>query len=391
MRTRIWLALILVLSGMQSAEANPKVKSGLPCATQSQVQINKNIFRGQIFICQASAKGLTWRLLLEKKFISEYEKTKLIAYSEINGALESRNSKNAILKFGIGKSFPKDLAEIYKRQSIRASRLYGSFFAKPEIVNIHLYTEKETSFVDSFPVFANSWDQSSRQEWYKRWESGQGREHNIGLAAFFSEYPTGVWEGHAGLMVYSGATSSSLRRYAIQVMPHEYFHVVQDYYFRKSWEDFLRDNNKLGGNGMDTYDTYFPPIFREGSANTISFALASKDANYYLDFYRYFVEEKKRQTEVKLFRTLTSNSGTIKALQELELRSKNNEAHEASYIIGQLVFEWFIAKYGFSTYEKLIKNQLTGNGFEDNLMKSAGITLKQLYEGAAPHIVAAFK
>ena len=250
MKTRIWLALILVLSGMQSAEANSKVKSGLPCATQSQVQINKNIFRGQIFICQASAKGLTWRLLLEKKFISEYEKTKLIAYSEINGALESRNSKNAILKFGIGKSFPKDLAEIYKRQSIRASRLYGSFFAKPEIVNIHLYTEKETSFVDSFPVFANSWDQSSRQEWYKRWESGQGREHNIGLAAFFSEYPTGVWEGHAGLMVYSGATSASLRRYAIQVMPHEYFHVVQDYYFRKNWEDFLRDNNKLGGAGV---------------------------------------------------------------------------------------------------------------------------------------------
>ena len=390
MRTRIWLALILVLSGMQSAEANPKVKSGLPCANQSQIQINKNIFRGQIFICQASAKGLTWRLLLEKKFISEYEKTKLIAYSEINGALESRNSKNAILKFGIGKSFPKDLAEIYKKQSIRASRLYGSFFTKPEIVNIHLYTEKETSFVDSFPVFANSWDQSSRQEWYKRWESGQGREHNIGLAAFFSEYPTGVWEGHAGLMVYSGATSSSLRRYAIQVMPHEYFHVVQDYYFRKNWEDYLREN-KIRGNGREVYDTFFPPIFREGSANTISFALASETPTYYLDFYKSFVEEKKRQTDIKTFTKLNSTNSVIEVLKSIEFQNKNNEAHEASYMIGQLVFEWFIAKYGFSTYEKLIKNQLTGDGFEDNLMKSAGITVKQLYEGAAAHIVAAFK
>ncbi|MFM8522812.1 MAG: hypothetical protein ACKOBE_00385, partial [Actinomycetota bacterium] len=252
-------------------------------------------------------------------------------------------------------------------------------------------TEKETDFVDSFPVFANTSDQFTRKDWYKRWKSGQGREHNIGLAAFFSEYPTGVWEGHAGLMVYSGASKYSLRKYAMQVMPHEYFHVVQDYYFRKQWEDFLRENNKLGGNGMDTYDTYFPPIYREGSANTISFAVASDSADYYLDFYKYFSDEKKRQTEIKAFKRLNSEGSVIEVLRSLELRSKNEEAHEASYMIGQLVFEWLIAKYGFEAYERIIKNQLTGDGFEDNLKKSVGISLQQLYEGSAPHIVAAFR
>lgn len=387
MGRRILLVFILLFSGMHAGEAAPRLKAGSLCETQSELKISRN----QVFICQATKTGNAWKFMLKKKKLSQYEKTKLIAYSEINGALESKDSKNAILKFGIGKAFPKDLAEFYKKQSERASKLYGSFFSKPEIVNIHLYTEKESDFVDSYPVFANSSDQLTRKEWYKRWESGQGIQHNIGLAAFFSEYPTGVWEGHAGLMVYSGASSSTLRRYAIQVMPHEYFHVVQDYYFRQKWEDFLRENNKLGGNGMDTYDTFFPPIYREGSANTISFALASLDANYYLDFYKYFVAEKKLQTEVKTFRKLTDERAVVEVLKGMELRSKNEEAHEASYLIGQLVFEWFIANYGFDSYSKIVQNQLTGNGFEDNLKKSVGISLQKLYEGAAPHIVAAFK
>jgi hypothetical protein len=376
-----------MLSVMPSTQAAPKIKAGKPCVTQSQLQIVK----GQVFICQSNSVGKSWKFIIKRKKLSEYERTKLIAFSEINGAIESRNSGRAIIKYGIGKSFPQDLSDLYKKQTEKASRLYGSFFTKPETVNIHLYTEKETDFVDSFPVFANTSDQFTRKDWYKRWESGQGREHNIGLAAFFSEYPTGVWEGHAGLMVYSGASKYSLRRYAMQVMPHEYFHVVQDYYFRKQWEDFLRENNKLGGNGMDTYDTYFPPIYREGSANTISFAVASDSADYYLDFYKYFSDEKKRQTEIKAFKRLNSEGSVIEVLRSLELRSKNEEAHEASYMIGQLVFEWLIAKYGFEAYERIIKNQLTGDGFEDNLKKSVGISLQQLYEGSAPHIVAAFR
>lgn len=362
----------------------------MPCETQSQIAIVKTIPKGSVFVCQSTSKGKIWKLYLKRKWVSEYEKTKLKAYSEINGALESRNSKNVILKFNIGKSFPKDLEAIYKQQVVRSSKLYGSFFTKPEVVNIYMYTEKETSFVDSYRVFANTWDQTSRQEWYKRWKSGQGREHSIGLAAFFFEYPTGEWQGHAGLMVYSGASRDSLRRYAIQVMPHEYFHVVQDYFFRKNWEDFLQEN-KIRGDGKDIYDSFFPPIFREGSANSISFAIASKSPEYYLDFYKSFVEEKKTQTDIKAFAKLSSTSSVVAVLNDIEYQNKNEEAHEASYIIGQLVFEWFISKFGFDAYENLIKNQITGKNFEENLIKSAGITLQELYEGAAPHIVAAFR
>lgn len=386
MTLRLILALCLLLSSLPSANAK-SIKENTPCEVQTELRIVKN----RVLICQLTSVGKKWTFMLNRKKLTEYETTKLQAYSEIMGALKSRNSTNAKLNFLIGNSFPKDLADLYKSQSEFSSKLFGSFFNDSEIINIYLYTEKEADFVNNFKIFSNSYDIDDRTTWFKRWKSGQGQEHNIGLAAFFMEYPVGVWQGHAGLMVYSGATKSSLRRYAIQVMPHEYFHVIQDYFFRKDWEEFKRANGKQNINGKDIYDTYFPPIFREGSANTISFALASNNATYYLDFYRYFAEEKKQVTNNSLFKKLYSESSVVESLKSMEFRNSNPEAHEASYMIGQLVFEWFIAKYGFSTYEKLIKNQLTGNGFEDNLMKSAGITLKQLYEGAAPHIVAAFK
>ena len=141
---------------------------------------------------------------------------------------------------------------------------------------------------------------------------------------------------------------------------------------------------------MDVYDSFFPPIFREGSANTISFALASKKPTDYLNLYKYFIDEKKTQKEIKLFAKLNNVSSSVQALKSMEYRNKNNEAHEASYSIGQLVFEWLIAEYGFGAYKRLIENQLIGRNFEDNLKASVGINLEELYRKSAPHVIAAF-
>ncbi len=61
------------------------------------------------------------------------------------------------------------------------------------------------------------------------------------------------------------------------------------------------------------------------------------------------------------------------------------------YPIGALVFEWLIAEYGIESYKKIIINQELRKPFAENLKLSVGITLDQLYEKAAPHVVAGFK
>jgi len=414
------LILLLVLSSLPAFSSTPP-KPGSTCSKQG---ITKT-YKGKKYTCVKSGKKLIWDkgVVIKsptptpstslsptptpstslsptptqstsptptKSAYNQYELTKIRAFQNIISSLSEDSLKNVLLNYKISESFPDELASLYRNQVEYASQLYGSFFKKPEKINIYLYTEKDEKYLLSEKLFAQ--DAANYARWFKAWSAGVDREHNLGLAAWYMDYPTpGEWQGHAGLIVYSGATSISLRKYAIQVMPHEYWHVVQDYYFRKDWEQVWQKRPNKTIEGQDFYDLYFPPTFREGSANTISFALASKSESDYLDLYRYFIEEKKNQTEVKVFSTLKSTTAVETALKNMENRRNFADAHEASYAIGSLLYEWVIAEFGFDAYRKLIENQLIGNSFEDNVKASLGLSTQELYKRAAPHILAAFQ
>jgi hypothetical protein len=367
------------------------VKAGAACTKVGSTSTTS----GKKFTCIKSGKRLVWnkgnqvaKTSPEIKY-SNYEMTKLKAYKNIREGANNGSLENISLVYHVSKDFPKDLLELYKTQVEYSSKLYGSFFKKKEVMNIYLYTEKDEEFLYSQKLFIQG--MPDFVPWFEAWRNGKYQQHNLGLIAQYAEYPTqGNWEGHAGILVYSGANSSSLQNYSIQVMPHEYWHVVQDYYFRPKWEEYWQNSPNKSLDGQDFYSLSFPTTFREGSANTISFAIATKTPKEYLNLYSEFIREKKTQSEVKLFGTLTSIAAVESALKKIENRRLFSEAHESSYSIGSLLYEWVIAEYGFDAYRRLIENQLIGNSFEDNVKTSLGISVDQMYKGAAPHILAAF-
>ena len=309
-----------------------------------------------------------------------YEATKIKAYNEIRSATNKGNAGNFTLVYNISDSFPKDLRKLYVSQVEYSSKLFATFFPNKEVMNIYLYTEKEEKKIKADPILGRYFDDLGR--WFSEWKLGQGLEHNLGLAAWYMKNDQG-WQGHAGLVVHSRASVNSLRKYSVQVMPHEYFHVVQDYY--------LNVGRDFSWPSSDLYDKYSPPTFREGSANTISFALASRSKTAYFDLYKSFLREKLNQRDVKIFSELTSEVAVVKALTLMENRNNRSDVSEASYSIGQLLYEWVIANYGFSGYRKIIENQIKVSSFEENIKKSLGITVNELYKKAAPHILTAFK
>lgn len=386
-----FIVSITFLSSLFSLPAVGAVKAGETCTKAGST----SIVSGKKFTCIKSSKKLVWnegtqiaKTSLESKY-SAYELTKLKAYNNIREGADKGNLGNISLVYHVSKYFPKDLLKLYKTQVEYSSKLYGSFFKKKEVMNIYFYTEKDEDFLYSKKLFT----QGMRDfvPWFEAWRNGRDQQHNLGLVAQYAEYPSqGNWEGHAGILVFSGANLYSLRNYSIQVMPHEYWHVVQDYYFRPKWEDFWRDSPNQSMDGQDFYSLSFPTTFREGSANTISFAIASKNPKEYLNLYSGFIREKKTQSEVKLFGTLTSTKAVESALKKIENRRLFTEAHESSYSLGALLYEWVIAEFGFDAYRKLIENQLIGNSFEDNVKASLDISVDQMYKGAAPHILAAF-
>lgn len=389
--TAVFLTIALVFT-MCNQVASAAVKPGASCANAGAASVDA----GKKYICVKSGKKLVWdkgtavtKPSSSPKY-SAYEITKLKAYSNIREVADKGNLENVTLVYHVSKYFPNDLLDLYKSQVEYSSKLYGSFFKKKEIMNIYLYTEKDQDSLKSQDLFIQGMPDFI--PWFDAWRSGRDQQHNLGLVASFMEYPSrGNWEGHAGLLVYSGASTFSLQNYAIQVMPHEYWHVVQDYFVRPYWEKFWQDSPNKSLDGQDFYALSFPTTFREGSANTISFAVANKTPKGYLNLYSEFIREKKTQSDVKLFATLTSTDAVEIALKRIENRRLFSEAHESSYSLGALLYEWVIAEYGFDAYRKLVANQLIGNSFEDNVQASLGISVAQMYKGAAPHILAAFK
>ena len=313
------------------------------------------------------------------KTFSPYELTKIKAYENIRAEAEKDGSKNINLVYHISDNVPQELRDLYKIQAIYSSKLYGTFFTQLETMNIYVYTEKDQEFLKNsdFPRMQSVVSDLNR--WFVEWESGRGQEHVLGGPAWFHEQNS-KFEGHAGVFVYSKSSKATHRKYAIQVLPHEYFHVVQDYFIKRNpkWTD------------QQSWDTLFAPIFREGSANTISFALSNDTKVSYLELYAQFIDEKKRDSSVRLFSTLTSKEAVVKALNSMRTRATSVDAHESSYSVGSLLFEWVIAEYGFDAYRKIVVNQQIGNNFGDNIQASLGISEAELYEKAAPHILAAF-
>ena len=374
----IALAASIALS-LSLTSASAAINPGSPCKKLAQEKVSS----GAKLTCVKSGGKLTW-----SASAASYELTKLKAYNKIRSRADSGNLDNVSLVYHASDSFPKDLKKLYTAQVEYASKLLGPFFSKKEVMNIYMYTEKDEKLLRSHKILSRYLDEHT--PWFADWRQGRYREHNLGLAAWYLETTPGVYEGHAGVLVSSEANAKSLRKYAIQVMPHEYWHVAQDYFFRAKFEDLYQKRSDKKMDGQDFYSMHFPTTFREGSANTISFALASNTKKEYLDLYADFIREKKQQTEVKLFATLTSTAAVESALKKIEDKRKFSEAHEASYSLGSLLYEWLIAEYGFDAYKKIIENQMIGSKFEDNIKASLGMPVSELYKKAAPHILAGF-
>ena len=374
-RKNLTLALVFALlsTGLSAAHAATP-----DCLFGGQVR-NISGQKSSCLIVNGSPVWFSYKKRAEDK-LTAYEKTKLKAYKEIKNAAAGKSIKNIELKYVISKHLPAQLRTEYIRQTEQASRLYDQFFTRPVVVNNYFQTEKDAAFIKSHPVLKRDFNSFTR--WFESWPKGKETEHTVGLAAWFFK-SGGKSEGHTGVLTASNGSIAKLRLYSHQVVAHEYFHVVQDFY--------KQSQDEIGYDGVSGYDIYYPPIFREGSANTIATAISMDSFEDYLLFYQVFLSQNKGIYAPKIFSRINNLPNTIALLKDIQLKQTlDSENHEVSYSVGALVFEWVIAEYGFAGYKKLIENQLIGTSFADNLKASLGLSLDQLYKASAPHVLAGF-
>ncbi len=309
---------------------------------------------------------------------TKYLETKKKAYESINSKAVSQENSKFNLKYMIGENFPKDMKVLSEKQIPYSASIFSFFLDKKIDTTIYLYTEKEDAYVRSLPPWRENQYWPETQIWFDRWKQGIATEHNIGLAAWYLVDPVN-YGGHAGIAAPSIGSLKTQRYYNIHVLPHEFFHVIQDFHFRTRNIAFPNSNS---------YDLAFPPLFREGSANTFSIAVTFDKYEDYLDFYTKYSNDMVPGNQ--MLRNINTESEVIAAFKK-SMSKNDQEAFNVAYFTGALLFEWFIAEYGVEKYRQLLTDPAYGGNFDDLLKKVVGYDSNELFKRAAGHILTAIK
>ena len=303
---------------------------------------------------------------------SSFDPIRAKAYANIKNGF-SRNPANTskvTFEWTISSNFPATISSFTKQSIIESGIYWGELFSAPLSIPVQFFTEKDRDYLkpgerqfSGLQDILNTFEDPGFKKQVP-WMSGGG----------------GYWrfKGIDGALINFQAPSYATADYFISHWPttgaHEFVHVVQDYFLgadRSNWSEATADKQSYAH-------------FREGSANTIGYALGMPNLGWYSDVSDWWVW--KFSNQYSNWKPIKTERDVIDLLVACESRFPY-EAHELSYPMGSLLYEWVIGSYGLDAYVSLLKNQIQYKDFGDNIKASLGMTKTELYEKAAPYIL----
>lgn len=421
-KTLVVLFGLLVTTNLSSAISATPPKAGARCAEAGKVQVSK----GKKFTCILKSKKLVWSAgvtvkatapVLPKptpiasampsqtpspspsqtptpqvspslsptpnsspspKVVVDFNPLALKAFEEVNKFSESPSKIR--LKFEYGENLSSDLHMGLTKYTSKAAAIYSRFLSTPKEITIHIYSEKDMEKYRDNSVFQLD-ELKFWLDWYTKdlsiSDSAYGHPgHNYRSVCKISKPTdcTGV-SGEAGALFPSRATFNSLNYLNRSVVPHEMFHVIQDYFLYGSGGSFYLP--------QEDQDLSMPPTFREGGA--VFFALAGGFES--IEEYEKGITEvmnwmkKDFSAELKGLRTANDVVNLFLRLERLDRKSRTE------YIMGAALHEWLIANYGLEKYIVLTQQHSYQKKFSENFASIYGVTLTEIYKLAAPEIL----
>ena len=379
-----------------SEAANP-VANGV-CGKAGATQIYQN----KKFTCIKSGKKLAWNNGYVIKSIvptptptptkSPSPTVKPIDPAHINFQLISRASyelvrsnwptkaSNISIQYHYTDNFPSEFLKPWKSQVESSVAYFNKFIDTPQVFNVYFVTELDKSWMDSQGL----WNEENLPTFFKYWNNGTDTNNCEGAAAWYVKGPGDPTPSlHGGIAISSKSQRSNMLLWCEHIISHEMFHAVQDYWLT------LKQGN-VGFPSRDIYDQVEMPIFREGSADTIATAIGQPTyENYFAAFKQRFGELLKGP--VPELAKLKTETEVVAYLERCELRSGFSEAHEASYFMGMMLFEYAIYKYGMDKYSELLKAQNKNSKFRDVFAATYGFQIDEMYRQASSHILDGIK
>lgn len=407
MKKQISLVLAsTVIGALFSIPAQGAVKVGAKCATVNSKVVAKKVN----LVCSKSGSKLKWvkssdvttyasgptgrlvyrvidgnqqRLSSAKDWLktdsrkeSEFDAIRVAAYKSISGIVSDPTSANIVFEYFIRPSYPKEIAEVVKAQSIKVGAKLSPLLDKKIKIKLILLTEKDRAFIDGelkeiLPntnltgalEILSAYD--TKQNFYSRGGTGGG------TAEFLPQANFGYYVGHTSSL-------ATLETFWPEVPPHELAHILQAVLAGGFGGEFGEGDPRAKWHGH----------LIEGSANTIGMALGFENIGWYNDEMDVLLSESIRFSKSKY--PMKTNADAVALMKDIEKRD-NELRNSLSYSAGQIIWEYFIGKYGFSKFIELMKNVPLTDNFNQNLKKTIGLDRESFYEAAAPYMLATWK
>ena len=291
-----------------------------------------------------------------------------------------RDNANLILTYEIQNFAPSDVVETVRRKTESAVRIYSVFLESTRQVIIHIYTEKDLSNMSGRDMFKNRSDLQFFTDWW-------GKDLSVVNSAF--GYPGSYLKegcsaggqascagkaGHAGVAYPSRATSKTLDTFNLSVVPHEFFHVIQDFYrYKGEPAYFVTEESK---------DFSMPSLFREGGATFMQMVASHDEINQSEAVFKVAKEWMLKEYSRDITALVTPED-----LVTLLVKLENGDRSSRSYAIGAAFHEWLVVNHGLNKFIALTKNHVIGKSFKDLFAETYGMTLVDAYRNAAPHVL----
>jgi hypothetical protein len=292
-------------------------------------------------------------------------------------------SSNLTYTYRIGKFAAPDVAKVVQSYVENAAQIYSLFLESPRVVTIHVYTEKDMPALLDNTMFANQTGLKFFTDWWAKDESQFNSAYGFPGTFYNSECSVSANQctgpaGHAGAAYPSRATALTLDQHTLSVPSHELFHVMQDFYrFNGRPQYFVTEEVK---------DFSMRPVFREGGATFMALSSSLTDFAQYEDgmtFYKTWAA-KEFAADIK---GLNSPEDVVSLLVKLERLDRSARL----YGLGTFLHEWLIANHGLDKFVSLTKKHNVGKEFNELFTETYGMSLKDAYTKAAPHILERIK
>lgn len=308
-----------------------------------------------------------------------FDPIRVAAYKSISGITADPTLANIDFDFFIRPSYPKEVADVVKAQSIKVAAKLSPLLSKRIKLKLILLTEKDQSFIDGqlkeivpnsnfTGALQNLSYYGTKENFYSRGGTGGG------TGWYLPEYNLGYYLGHTSSL-------ATLETFWPEVPPHELAHVLQGAL-----------SGGFPGNGYSEGDprAKWHGHLIEGSANTIGMALGFENLGWYNDEMDSILRENISASAVKARYPMKTIADAVILMKDIERRD-NGTSESLSYSAGQIIWEYYIGKYGFTKFVELMKNVPLTDSFNENLKKTIGLDRDGFYEAAAPYMLATWK